>query len=673
MAEFATTPVYEDNRDLSTESSAKAAAIAGLVALVKTRWRLSVQHKMQTGVTKDIEECRRAMAGLPISGAHIDPDLPVILNVTASICEGMHALLQDAMAVSAENLFTIKATPVPDLTEEAQAQITRELQDQVEALGSLGVQMSLADMAEAARGMAEAVKQHEQQQAAVAAEALRVQVQDLLVEGDFRKAFDAALLDYVSSMATIVKAPAVKSRAVRVWENGRMQFRSKLVRAVERIDPACFFLAPGGLTPQSAEWTFELRRVQPHDLMALSTDANYDAQEILRVFRMYPEGYVEVENSQPSIFIQDAAAYTRSFAYDALEMHGLIKGSVLKAMGVTVGSVDRAYESVIVAIGDCVIASMVNTDASGERPYRMQSFYKSPTSAWGGSPASRLRDLQRVISSLFIALGGDAALAGVHIEVDPAMLHADDKMDKRSVRPRTVRLVKSNLGSQRERAYNIFSVQAQITTFQQEIQNLFAMAYEIVGIPRMALGQTTGAGTLGRTAGGVASMLNQATKGTRRALLDLETDIIEPTVQGFLDWIMMFNPPRGFRGDVNAQARGLSGLVEQAAAADGLTEALALIGTLEGKTGPTGEPVVPVGATARIVYKILKAKGIPTAGLFSQDYDTQDALAGSTAAPMPVRGAVGFGPSGPTSLDSSRSPAAAGAIAASNAPMGPAA
>jgi hypothetical protein len=331
-------------------------------------------------------------------------------------------------------------------------------------------------------------------------------------------------------------------------------------------------------------------------------------------------------------------------------------------MGVQVGDPQQMYESEVCSIGDVAVSALVNTDISGKRRYHMASYYRSNSTPWGGSPASRLRDLQRGVTSMYVALMGDAAMAGVHIEVNPDYLADKETTPANMIRPRLVRVVK-NMPEGRGRASNIQTVNTQVSMFQNEIERMFTMAYEVVGIPRMALGQTAGAGTLGRTAGGVASMLAMATKGSRRALKDIEEDIIEPVGQKFVDRVMMFNPPTDFSGDINVVARGLSGLVEQAQSVDDLQWALQTLGGVADKTGPDGQLLVPPTAFVVILQELFKAKGLPTdERIFPVDYTKRATLSGQGLPQMPQTNQSFF-------LDAARSPVAAQAIQQNVAPL----
>jgi hypothetical protein len=186
-------------------------------------------------------------------------------------------------------------------------------------------------------------------------------------------------------------------------------------------------------------------------------------------------------------------------------------------------------------------------------------------------------------------------------------------------------------------------------------------AYKLVGFTRMTLGETQGSGTIGRTAGGVAAMLNQSAKGLRQVLRSMENKIIEPIVQSFVDKRLMDDPPAHIRGDVNVRARGLTGLIEREGQVETLGWQLQSLSAFAGKVDPdTGKSIIPASVPLELTKQMFRAKGLSTKGIFPESD-------GSVAAPPPTP-TVDM-PGEPPPLDN-RSAAAVDAMATSNNPMG---
>jgi hypothetical protein len=667
------TPTADDFSDLNADQARKRAVVTQLAKLVQHRFLMASTEK--AGITETIEKCRRVMRGEPVTGVHADPEIPVTYPLTPPIVEGLVALLANAVTVSsATEAFVLKPTAQPTLPEEANLRIMQELTQMQQHLAELGVAQDFDAMMESAKHLEAAARTEQNEQALEQAGALQARVKDKLQETGFTGVFAELIRDFCTYPAVIVKAPAVQLRQVRSWNNGRLAFEQKLVRGVERIDPGMIFPAPGafGMQPENSEYVCELRRLNPTDLSELATSPDYDADEVMRVMATYPMGRRELFAGLPGYqnlglngaALSELSPLTASGNFDAIVHCGRIQGRLLTEFGVIVPDELRSYEAEVVVIGDCVIRAALNPDAGGRRPYHHTSFFPISNSVWGDSPCTRLFHMQRAATSLFVSLLADAALAGVHIELDPSLLHSDDKVEKTSVRPRQIRIVKQTGATNRARAYDLFNVQAQTAAFSAEIERLHAVCFELVGVSRLSLGQQAGAGTIGRTAGGVAALLNQTSMPIKQAVLNMEAHLIEPVVQAFVDFELTWAKEGEFAGDVNVMARGLSGLLEQQGNVDDLTFAMQSLTGIADKVNPeTGKSIVPPDAIPMLLQAIFQAKGIDTDGLFDKDYSVSAALKGTSFGQQPSQ--VGGG----IPLNNMGTQAAA-AIQASNNPMG---
>lgn len=653
--------------DLTPAQREKRHTVTELVRLVDARWREAVQTR--TSVSQVMLEVERAVAGQPISGVHVDPELPLVLNVSLMIQHGVFSLLSDAMTAAAQELFTLKPSPDVTLPPQRVTAIVQGVRQQLDELTSLGIVPTLEDVTVGAQVMLKAEKLKMASEAQRAAQELTQIVKDRLVEVKFNDAFITALRDFVTYPAMVLKAPASMLRHVRKWTERGLTFVPEWVRSVERVNPVNFFLAPNATGPQphESDYVIEVRRLTPEELVSLIGQDGYDAEELMRAARLYRNGHVEMQDGTFSVAMDSGTntlngdAYTRSNAFDVRVHYGRVQGRLLQTMGIEVDNPDTSYEAEIAVLGECVLRAVLNPDPAGRRPFVMASFYPDNSSAWGASPVSVVRTIQRSVTTLYVAMIGDGAVAGMHIEVDPSRLSTEDKNPKNAVRPRQVRLVKA--GGDGSRAVRIDTIAPNTATYSAEIERHISLAHEMIGIPRMAFGQTAGSGTIGRTAGGVAAMLNQASKGIRDALLNLERRVIEPVVQAFTDFELMWSKEITPMGDVNVQARGITGLMEQQAAVDDLQWALQSLSSIADKVNPTtGQPIVPPTAIPMLLFRMFKLRGVPTEGMFDQDYEMLGAVSGGAD---PTKTTIGGG----ITLDG-RSPDAAAAIATANNPAG---
>lgn len=661
-----------DNPLLTEKQQKKAETVSSLNTLVQTRWLEAVNAR--SAVTHQMLLCRRAMRGEPLSGSHVDPDIPVTFNISSAIAKGISALIRDALAVAAESMFLCLPTDSPTLTEEAQQGIQDELRAMMEQAVQQGVELPTdGEMVEQAARMYKSAMLEAKEQAASGATALTALMKDRFQENGFRHALAQGIDDLTSSVGMVLKYPSMVSKKTKVWTNGRLEFRDELVRSCERIAPYDFYPAPNTTDVQTAEYIIERRTISAKQLKDLAFSEGYDRDEIIRCLTEHPDGSLlngtggeagEVTYlREPDQTVSGTNSLRMKGFYDVQCYYGVVRGAQLKEFGVEVGDEAITYEAEVVVVGGCVIRAVLNPDPSGKRPFTFVCFDPVVGQLWGHSPVTRLFDIQRAITSTFVSMIGDLALAGAHIELDANRLSPDEEASRMQVRPRHVRLIKpDNTGGGRP-AYNITQVHSNSAEFRATMDFLQDQAYRLIGIPRESFGQISG--TIGRTSGGIAAMLNQSGKTLKIVLRAIEEQVIEPIVQAEVDYTLQWEPSADVTGDVNVQARGLTGVIAQDTKSEDLQWALQSLSALAGKNDETtGKPLIPTSAFAVLTYQLFKSKGIATEGIFP-DYDLQNTLGVSESQAGGLPSAPKNDNMGGIALDG-RSSAAASAIESSN-------
>ena len=97
------------------------------------------------------------------------------------------------------------------------------------------------------------------------------------------------------------------------------------------------------------------------------------------------------------------------------------------------------------------------------------------------------------------------------------------------------------------------------------IYNQFAkQADEVTGIPNYIYGSGSGASGAGRTASGLSMLMDNAAKGIKNAIVNVDK-VIEMVVERFYVHNMMYNPDPYIKGDFKVVAKGAMGLLAREA------------------------------------------------------------------------------------------------------------
>lgn len=601
---------------------------------VRDKYQAAFEAKNET--YHQMLDCLRQVRGESLPCDEDDDGIDIVMNITSPIVRGVVGLVRDVLANNLEAPFTIKPSPNPDLNEETVSRLMQRLQIELPML----IEQSGGNEEEVMNGvraMRNAAKLYQDKEAARAAEAMNSLIEDILLDAGWSKAFGDFIYNFVVYPAAILKSPVTTVKKWKEWSGVSMVVREETVQVVENISPFDIYPAPYSTSPNDGEYLVERRRIRRDELLNLSGVPGYSASGISRVFKAYPNGFTEEyeggQDNAPTHDIENGTSEDHGY-FDGLGFYGSIPGMYLKEYGVTVDDERSSYEAEIWTIGDIVIKAILNPDPLGRRPFHAASFEPIPGSFWGESPVTRLYDTQRVCTATARNLIRNMAYASGPIgEVD--VDRVDEDSDPRLVIPGTLRLVKDKRNANRN-AYQFYSVPSLSNELMSIFNQFLELSYELIGVPRVAFGSPQGLGTIGRTSGGVAMILNQASKSIKFALRVLEENVIETVIQGFIDHELMYSDDPMIKGDVRVYARGVSGLVEQEQKQSRLEWALQSIVPMMQIVDPsTGAPIVPPAAPLRLLYEIFKANGIPTEGILP-DFDVQTAVAEGTPQMNPM-------------------------------------
>lgn len=627
--------------------------------MVVSRFRKAREAKMPH--YNDMMDCLKLMNGQPLSAPSGDgPD--IVMDISSPIVKNIVGLIRDIFVGSTAQPYTINATPVVELPEDVEAQLLEKIERELEtfiAINGGDVNAVRAQVTE----MRAAVQLEENRKANVAAERLRTIIADRLYDADWEAQFIDFIDHFCIYPAAIMKAPAVNTRTVMRWDGTTVSPTTDTVRQVENISPFDFFPAPYATDIQSADYVIERRRLTRNELLQLGSASGYDVDVIAEVFEANPNGaplpYGSVDDDD--ISDTDIGDKTDMDVFDALGYYGRIRNDLLAEYGIEFAEEEMhgASEAEVWVVGSRVIKCLLNPDPLGRRPFFKACFEKVPSSFWGASPAMKLRDTQRVCTASVRALVRNMQYSSGPIgEVRKGAVK--DGHAPNAIIPHTIRVVEEDSFGNGAPAYRFYTVPSLSNELVALFDKFMGYGYELIGIPRVAFGSPQGLGTLGRTAGGVSIILNQSTKAIKQALRMIESGLIEPVVQEFINYEIRTSNDPDIRGDIRVYARGVSGLMEQESKNGDLEWALQSISGMVGVGDPTTQqPIVPATAVQRILYTMFKNKGLSTEGIFP-DFDRQEAFGDITGQAMPQN------PTDSLPNLQGRSPNAEAAIAAAN-------
>ena len=596
----------------------RIAALLG--AYTRKRYEASVEARR--ALFDQMKECVRLMDGdqePDVDGVDID------VNIVAPIVRGVKALLRDVLGNAAEEPFTVAATPIADLPKDVETRLVTQIAQRMpEVLAVVESEEQLDQFLQAAKNSAVLAINRE---AVRRARGMEAKVKDDIREAGWVDEFDQFLDNFTIYPYAVMKSPSPQVVPQKEWQGDQMIVFDALTPMIENISPFDFGWAPNAKDLKSAEYLWERRQIPADQLLDLAQTSGYDPEMVDYIFEQLPDGYVEdyddggeaaKEVAETALNPTETVEPQSVGYYDAIGFYGRIKGEYLKEFGVEVDDERRWYEAVVWTVKDIPFQVSLNTDLMGLRPFHVASYDAIPGQIAGRSPAMKLQDVQRVCRASVRALVRNMSYAsGVIGEVEVDRLADND--DPRLLQANVMRLVNAARSGNQSTAYTFHNIDSHAGELLAVFDKFYALGYETIGIPRMAFGGTEGLGTIGRTSGGMALVMNQAAKTLKDALRSLEQKLIVPVIQGFIDWNNAEGDDPSIKGDVRAYARGVSGILERETQREKLTWALQSIAPL------VSAGVVPPAAAQRLLYALFQANGIDTAGVLP-DFDMMAAI-----------------------------------------------
>ncbi|PHM52086.1 hypothetical protein [Xenorhabdus sp. KK7.4] len=563
------------------------------------------------------QRCLDLMKG-QIDSVPVDPEddeIEVAMNITGPITRNVHAQVEEVLDPILEQPFVLETDPVAQLPAPVQDELINAIETNIQRI----IEMTGGDeslFTNLLKNMSQTALTFYNEAAKTAANNLYPVVLQKLKLANFKTEFSQWLYNYVAYPLAILKGPVYETRKMKVWDGMAMVYQDQMVHRVYNISPFNIFPSPNAKDLQSCEYVIERQRLTSSELLDMSGTVSFDAESIFYVLQDHEKYILPYEATgseiEPDALGDSGIGSVSDLSwigiYDVLIHYGRIQGAKLKEYGVDISNEYRLYESEIWVLAGTIIKCVLNPDPLGRRPFYTAAFYHLPGELWGSSIPETIEDVQIQCTTAGRALVNNMDFsAGPLGEVDTARVKGEG--DPTEIYPRKITPVKQDSFSQNAPAYRFYTIPSLAGELWSIFDKAHASAYELIGIPRLAFGQTQGAATIGRTSGGVSMMLNQASKAIKQPLLYAENHVIEPIIQRFVDIELQFNPNPSLKGDVNVRASGVRGMQEKEKQQGNLTWVLQSL-------APFARGFeVPPAFIMRILEQLLSQMGVDTKGL----------------------------------------------------------
>lgn len=578
----------------------------------------------------------------------------VYARIIALKCRGASAMLREVY-MGAEKAWGLDPTPDPTLPDNILASVSHLVDLELQGMTQAGQMPDLNQIRDRTNGLVAAAKRAAKKEAKKQALAAETKLDDRLVEGGFYGALGEALTDLPLFPFACIKGPVVRITADVVWANGKAITQNKPKMFWNRVSPFDVYWTPGVSSIRDAS-VIERQRLTRADLNDLIGLPGYNEDNIRTVLVEYGRGGLRdwadtTDQERAQGESRESPSMNRSGMLDCLEYHGNVQGRMLREHGFTdvqIPDEDRDYFVQAWLIGRYVIKVQISPNPRKRHPYYITSFEKVPGTPVGNALPDILKDIQDVGNATLRSLVNNMSIAsGPQVVVDEERLspleNGDDLFPWKRWRVRSDPMAGN--ANAANPPISFFSPQSHAQELLGVYNAFTQMADELSAIPRYITGSGAQGGA-GRTASGLAMLMGNASKILQMVASNIDSDIMQPALEGLYDIEMLTSNDNTFRGDESIRVRGVEVAMQRETARQRQIE------FLTATANPIDAPIIGPLGRAKLLRAVSSNVGLDGEDIVPPEEELMAQLApppgpgpGATAGGNPA--AAGAGPPGP--------------------------
>jgi hypothetical protein len=611
----------------TAQSIDETGALSALASHVRAAWGRNKLAKQK--IDLKLLDCLRARRGIysPAAIAAIQASSSgmniVWADLTETKCRAASAWIREIVLPVGEQPWGVEAPPIPNLPKPLQQTIVGSAIQQAQAAMQQTAQAGggtltkdefrtlAGQIGDKLRTQAEeAIKKGAEKRAA----RMEKQIAERLDEGGYEPALDGFVEDFVTYPAAILKGPIYKRKKMLEWGAGfKPLVTDNPVQSWERVSPFDAYPSPSARTCQDGDFIerIRFRREELHDLKGLP---NYKDEQIDLALIDYSNGHLEgwLWTEAERQRLEQESLYmwlSPPGVIDALNYWGSVPGWKLLSWGVQSAKGfeiedTKDYECNVMISGRYVLYAAVNPDPLDQRPYRKACYDEIPGAFWGRSIPDLCATSQKMCNGIACALADNLSMASGPM----VWVHADrfaDGEDTTTVSPWRLWQLKSDPTQGVNPGIGFFQADDRAASLMATYEKWEIRADDATGIPRYTYGNERAGGSAD-TATGLSMLMNNAAKGLRRAISNIDLNVISATIGDTFVNEMLYNPDDSIKGPNIVVPRGAAAILIKESAQQRRTQFLQMV---------TGNPVIAniLGPKyiANIVREVAAAMELP--------------------------------------------------------------
>jgi hypothetical protein len=539
-----------------------------LAAYVRQCWDEAKTAKTQ--ITERLLKCERQRRGV------YDPDRAadiaktggsdIFMMLTDVKCRAAEAWIKDVMLTQQDRVFDLKPAKNPMMPPEMKKAIVDLVRTEAEEYIAEGGQLHPETFRARMEEVHDNIVQRLRQEAEDAARRMGDKIEDQLEQGKFNDELRNFINDFVTFPTAVMKGPNVKRRKAMAWgPDFQPIVTTEFVRETERVSPYDIFPAPSSVGVNDA-YLIQRHRLTAASLEMMRGTPGVDDDAVATVSaRFARKGYrtwIQGDSERRDLEGKPFRYPINADEIESIEFWGAVNGQWLIEWGIKDKTIDpnQSYEVNLWWTANVVWKCILNPDPLGERPYEISSWEEVPHSFWGVALPEVMRDCQIMCNAAARSLANNMGIAsGPQVEVTVDRLPDGENLT--DMYPWKIWQVTSDRTGGGQPAVRFFQPNMNADVLLGVFTQFSKQADEVTGIPNYVYGSSAVSGA-GRTASGLSMLMDNASKGIKQAIANIDK-IVSGIVQRLYLHNMMFDPDPYIKGDFKVVAKGAIGLLHK--------------------------------------------------------------------------------------------------------------
>jgi hypothetical protein len=565
---------YEAAQAVGEETVDQSLENEGVVAIVRREFHDSRNARYVNGISQRLIEAQRTYRGEYSPNKLRDiksfGGSEVYSRVTPTKCRGATSVLRDLYLSGTEPPWELLPTPVPTLPEDIQEAVAGLVQTEVQAMQGQGSSITdemVRDRMEQLMGSAQLAAIRT---ALDEAKQSSRELNDVMIEGGFYQALKEFLIDLPIFPIACIKGPIVRQQTKVRWVDGKATQETTPKLFWDRVSPMDLYFTPDA-SSMDETYVIEHVRYSRQELYNLIGVPGYDEDAIRSLLKDFKDKTQTrswrdwFDEEREVLEDRDHWESSRGQLIDALEWHGCIQGQMLLDHGFGEDEIDDPEQEYFVDawIVDRYAIKVQIAPGLTQRPkYYLSSFEKIPGSLWGYGLPDILADITSVCNSTMRSIVNNLSISsGPQVVVNLDRLA--DTEDGNSLYPwKRWHVVDDPLGNNRDDPVTFYQPQSNVQELMAVYEKFSQMADEASALPKYLTGSGATGGA-GRTASGLAMLMDNASKVMQNVAANVDDDVLTPLIESLYEMVMLSDAGPRLKGDETIVVKGVTVAVQK--------------------------------------------------------------------------------------------------------------